>query len=438
MQRFPRTLAGVSVAVLAGSAIAQPVVGVATAQQTQPAQTSGLLDGLLDGLGDLLADLLGTSEQQQLQQLVDQLAGGQDPTGETLAPLTGLLQQLANADGLPAETRALVQQLIDLLESGDPGEALDPSILAPIASLLRQLADTQGLPAVASNLLDQLAGLLESGESPGLPGVGDLPLDPSAISGLADVLDALLRGEEPTGTLLAPVIPLLRQVAQTPGLPAEVRELVDSLIDALQTTTGPLDPIVASQLRGVLSLVGNTPGVTSETRTIIERTTTILDRTLDSSGGTGGDGRGGGGTPTPGGTPITPTTGGGLTGGGLSGTTRAPRRATKRDRAVVKRVTVNRGRTIAKVRVACPRSAPAVCTATVGAKLRGTNRRAVRRTVTTRIGQGKAKTVTLRIAPKARKQLRARGGRLKVNVTTRFVQQRFSASKDAVVKKRAR
>lgn len=416
MLRYPRSAASATIAVLAASAVVPPAVSAATAPPPPRYETRGLLDGLLGiDLGNLLGTLLGGTEQNQLQQLLAGLLGGQAPTPEALAPLTDILRRLGATQGLPADVQQLVQQLTGLLQSGGLRDPLSGGLLAPVAELLRQLAATQGLPAVAAQLLNQLADVLAGrAGGAGLPIVGELGLDDNLLGGLQGVLDGLLRGGQPTGALLAPIIPLLRQIAAAPGLPPALQSLINQLIDTIQRTTGALDPLITSQLSTVLSLLGNTPGVSRETRTIIERTTTALT-TQTPAGSTGG---GGGGA-----------TGG--TGGG--GTQVAPgrRAATARDRAVVKKVTVNRGRTIASVRVACPRSAPATCVATVGAKVRGKRAAAAK---STRIGAGKSKVVKLRLTRAARRSLRG-GGRVAVTVTTRFGSQTFSAKGTATVRK---
>ncbi len=410
MQRFPRSAASVSIAVLATSAIAPTAIAVAKAPPP-PAryETRGLLDGLLGiDLGQLLGNLLGTSQQAQLQQLLGILQGGQSATPQVLAPLTDILTRLGAAQGLPADTQQLVGQLTALLQQGGANDPLGAGLLAPVSDLLRQLAATRGLPAVAAQLLDQLADVLDGGGGAGLP-IGNLPLDPGLLGGIQSVLDGLLRGQRPTSELLAPIVPLLRELSATPGIPPAIRSLVDQLIDTLQRTTGALDPLVTSQLATVLSLIGNTPGVNTETRSLIERTTTALRTAAQSGGPVGGGGGGGGGTTAPG-----------------------RRRATARDRAVVKRVTLNGRRTVASVRIACPRSAPATCVTTVSAKLRGKRAVAAKRA---RVGAGKSKVVRLRVTKAATRALRRSGGKLTVTATTQFGAQRFSAGGAVTVKR---
>lgn len=418
MSRFTRAAAGASIAVLAGSALAPPAVAAATAPPAPPPshETRGVLDGLLGGLGGLLGSLLGTNQQAQLQQLLGLLQRGEAPTGSTLAPLTSILGQLGAAQGLPAGTQGIVQQLTSLLGSGRGGLPLDPSLLTPVASLLRQLAATQGIPAPATALLNQLADALTRGGIPGLP-IGDLPLDTGSLAGLASVLDALARGGEPTGQLLAPLLPLLRQVAGTPGLPPELKSLVDQLIAAIQTTTGTLDPLLVDQLGVVLSMIGNTPGVSRETRTAIERTVTVLGtRTLPGTGSPGGTGRQG----SNGGNGSDGSNGSG--GGGRTPTGTAVSGATKRDRATIKRVAIDGSRGVVSVRIACPARAPAACATTVRVGVSGWP---IARAVRAQVPSGTAKVVKLRVTRGAKRQLARRGGRLAVNATTAFGQQRF-------------
>lgn len=429
MLRFPRTVAGVSVAVLATTAIAPPAIAAAQAPTPPDSgyQTRGLLDDLLGTVGDLLNGLLGTTEQNQLAGLLGLLQGGAAPTSDLLRPLTDILDRLGGSSGLPLPTRDLINQVTDLLQSGRAGEELAPALLAPVADLLRQLAGTDGLPAPAAGLLTQLADLLAgAGSGAGLP-LDDLDLLPDVIDGLNRVLVGLETGNgTPTADLLAPLIPLLRQVAAAP-LPQALRDLVNQLIELLQNTTGSLDPLLTTQISTVLRLIGNTPGVDRETRTIIERTTTILDRAT--SAGAGGSGGAGGGGGSGGGTNGT---GNGTGTGGTGGTGLTVRRAaTARDKAVIKRVGVNKKKTIASVRIACPSGAPAVCSTTLRAAVAGKSSKAI----TTRIGQNKSKLVKLKLTKKATKQLKRRGGSVSVVATTAFGTQKFSAKATLKVKK---
>jgi hypothetical protein len=428
MLRFPRTAAGVSVAVLATTAIAPPAIAAAQAP-TPPAsgyQTSGLVDDLLGPVGDVLGRLLGTREQEQLAGLLGLLQGGATPTPELLRPLTDILDQLGGSSELPLPTRQLIDQLTGLLEGGRADEELPAALLAPVAELLRQLGATDGMPDPVEGLLAQLAGLLDSTGSggEGLP-LDNLDLLPAVIDGLNRVLTGLTSGDgTPTAELLAPLIPLLQQVAAAP-IPEPLRDLVNQLTEMLRSTTGALDPLLTSQISTVLRLVGNTPGVDRETRTIIERTTTILERaTAPGSGGAGGAGEPGGTTPNGG------TTGNGVGGAGGTGLT-VRRAATARDKAVIKRVGVNKKKTIASVRIACPRSAPAVCSTTLRASVAGKSSRAV----VTRIGQNTSKRVKLKLTKKATKRLKRRGGSVAVVATTAFGTQKFSAKATLKVKK---
>ncbi|HST41363.1 MAG TPA: hypothetical protein VLK58_17730 [Conexibacter sp.] len=418
-------MAGVSVAVLATSAIAPPAIAAAQAPTPPDSgyQTRGLLDDLLGTVGDLLSGLLGQREQDQLAGLLGLLQGGSAPTTELLRPLTDILDQLGGSSGLPLPTRDLINQVTGLLQSGRAGEELAPALLAPVADLLRQLAGTDGLPAPAAGLLTQLADLLAgAGSGAGLP-LDDLNLLPDVIDGLNRVLVGLETGNgTPTADLLAQLIPLLRQVAAAP-LPQALRDLVNQLIELLENTTGSLDPLLTTQISTVLRLIGNTPGVDRETRTIIERTTTILDRSTGAgAGGSGGAGGGGG----------TNGTGNGTGTGGTGGTGLTVRRAaTARDKAVIKRVGVNKKKTIASVRIACPSGAPAVCSTTLRAAVAGKSSKVI----TTRIGQNTSKLVKLKLTKKATKQLKRRGGSVSVVATTAFGTQKFSAKATLKVKK---
>lgn len=433
MLRFPRSAAGVSIAVLATSAIAPPAIAAAQAPSTPPYQTRGLLDGLLGGLGDVLGNLLGSSQQAQLTQLLgilQGLPGGTNPSSDVLRPLTDILTQLGGASGLPVPTRDLVAQLTALLNSGRAGVPLDGSLLAPVANLLRQLAATDGLPTAVTQLLDSLADVLAGNGTSGLP-IGSLDLLPDVINGLNDTLNGLLRGNgTPTADLLAPLIPLLRQVAATDGIPQALRDLINQLIETLSSTTGALDPLLTSQLSTVLSLIANTPGVSRETRTTIERTTTILNNATPAGTGAGGAGGSGGSGGSSGGT----GTGTGAGGGGTGGTGLTLRRAaTTRDKAVVKRVAINKQRTIASVRIACPKAAPAVCATTLRAAVSGKTSKAV----STRIGQNTSKLVKLKLTRAATKQLKRSGGKIAVSATTAFGTKKFTANANLTVRKPA-
>jgi hypothetical protein len=424
MYRFPRSVAGVSVAVLATATFAPPAIAATTAPPP-PAQAAGLLDDLLGlDLGRTLNDLLGTDQQNELTTLLNSLLdlnqSGTEPTGALLAPLTDLLSQLSGTSGL-------LDQIAGLLNSGGSGP-LSPSLLAPVAALLDQLAGVDGLPAPIAQLLQQLADALAGGGDAGLPVNGVLTLPQQVIDSLTSVLNALENGGQPTAELLRPLVALLSQVAGADGVPQPLRDLINQLIDTLNGTTGALDPLVTSQLSTVLDLVRNTPSVDRSVREIIDRTTTILDRTANSGtvptnngGGTNGGGSGGGITV------IIP--------GQNNDATPKPtaRKATAADRAVVKKVTLNAARSVATVRIACPSSAPATCAVTAGARWH--NKIAVRRTISTRIGAGKAKTAKLRLTKAATKGLKRSGGSITVNLKTTFGSQHFSLKKGVKVAK---
>lgn len=422
MLRFPRSAAGVSIAVLATSAIAPPAIAAAQAPSPSEYETRGLLDDLLGNVGDLLGGLLGGSQQNQLTALIQQLTalGGANPTGDTLRPLTDLLTQLGGAQGLPLDTRQLIDQITGLLNAGGGDVPLDDGLLAPVANLVRQLAATEGVPDAAANLLNQVADLLSSRDA-GLP-LDSLDLLPSVIDGLNRALIGLERaGGTPTADLLQPLIPLLDQVARTAGLPVPLRELINQVIDLLRNATGALDPLLSTQVSTILDLIGNTPGVSRETRTVIERTTQILNNSTPGAGGQGGSGGQGG-------------QGGGSNGGGTGtgGTGLSVRRAaTARDKAVIKRVAVNRQKTVTSVRIACPSGAPAVCSTTLRAAVAGKSSK----TATTRIGQGKSKLVKLKLTKKATRQLKRRGGKVTVVATTKFGTKSFQAKATLSVKK---
>ncbi|HEX5147412.1 MAG TPA: hypothetical protein VFV85_10330 [Conexibacter sp.] len=412
------TVAG-ALAVLGCSAVSAP----ALAAQDQPpaAHAAGLLDGLgLGGgsgstggglLGGALGGLLGGggADQQTLQQLLGALQGGQAPTGALLAPLQGVLDQLAGTSGLPSDVRDLIQQVRSLLGSGGSGQ-LPSGTLMPVATLLRDLATEQGVPSDAASLLNQLADALDGdGSVSGLP-VAGLSLPTALVRQLDDLADRLANGGRPTGTLLAPVATLLDQVAGTAGLPSGTSDLLRQLGDTLQSTTGALDPLLTSQLSLALRSIAGTPGVSTDTRETLERIATILQAQSGSAGSTSG-------------------AAGSTAAGGKA------RKATARDRAVIKRVTVNKARTVIAIRVACPHSAPATC-ATIERASLGRRKAAVGKRV--RIGAGRSKVVRLRMAATARSASVKHGGRLRVRVTTSFGKQQFAVAKTLRLKKSTR
>ncbi|MFL5816470.1 MAG: hypothetical protein ACJ76L_02605 [Conexibacter sp.] len=397
MRRRSTRIAGALTVALACAAAAAPATQAAEPTDAAPAAQASALTGTL---GATLGDLLGSgTERQQLQSLLTQLQSGQAPTGAQLAPLQDLLVQLAATPALPADVQALVAQVAALLGSGPAGEALDPALLMPVATLLRDLAGTSGVPADASTLLNQLADLLDgSGAAPGLP-VDALTLPPALINSLRELLNALEQGRQPTGTLLAPVGDLLDTAAAAPGLPAPVATLLGQLADSLEGTSGSLDPLLADQVSYALDSVASTRGLSPGQRTTIERISTFVSsRTGATSGG-------------------------------------KARTATKRDRAVIKRIRVNRDRTRVGVRIACPKSAPSVCATTVTAKL---GARKAARGKHVRIAAGRAKVVRLKMASAARSASVRHGGRLRVRVVTVFGSRRFTDGQSLQMKARHR
>jgi hypothetical protein len=378
-------------AALACAALAAPVAQAEQQPTADASATAATLGSTLDGL-------LGTAiAQQPLQDLLGRLQGGQAPTGATLAPLQDVLVRLAATPGLPADVQALIAQLAGLLGSGPAGQPLDPALLMPVATLLRDLGGTSGVPADAAGLLNSLADVLDgNGTANPLP-VDALTLPPALIDRLNDLLAALEQGQTPTGTALAPVRDLLDAVAATPGLPPALSGLLGTLGDSVANSSGPLDRLMADQVANALDTIASTPGLSSGERAAIERISTFVA----SSRG------------------ATPTT--------------SARRATKRDRAIVKRIRVNRARTRISVRIVCPRSAPATCATTVTAKLAG---RKAARGKHVRIAAGRSKVVRLRMVRAARTASTQHGGKLRVRVVTAFGRQRFASTKATKVKPR--
>jgi hypothetical protein len=295
--------------------------------------------------------------------------------------------------------QALIAQLAALLGSGPAGQPLDPTLLMPVATLVRDLAGTAGVPSDAAALLNDVADLLDGdGATPGLP-VDSLTLPPALLDRLRDLLNALERGQQPTGTLLAPVSDLLDSVAATPQLPDALAALLSQLSGALEGTSGSLDPLLGDQVEYALDSVASTPGLSSGDRTTIERISTFVSSRGGSAAGA------------------------------------KARTATKRDRAVIKRVRVNKARTRIGIRIACPKSAPSTCATTVTAKL---GARKAARGKHVRIAAGHAKVVRLKLARAAQTASRKHGGRLNVRVVTAFGAQRFASTKAVKVKVRHR
>lgn len=348
-------------------------------------------------LGSALDGLLGTGQQQQpLQTALGQLQSGQAPTGTALGPVQDLLAQLAATPTLPADAQALLAQLAGLLGTAPAGQPLDPALLAPVATALRSLAGSSGVPSDAAGLLSNLADVLDgSGAAPGLP-VDALNLPADLADRLRDLLDRLEHGQQPTGTALAPVADLLGTTAANPSVPDALSSLLSSLADSLRGTSGALDPLLADQVGTALDEVASTPGISPGDRTTIERISTFV-----------------------------------VTRGAVSGA--AKRTATKRDRALIKRIRVNRARTRAGVRIACPRSAPSACSTIVTAKLAG---RKAAHGKHVRIAAGHSKVVRLRLVQSARTASTKHGGKLTVRVTTAFGAKRFASTKAVRLKAR--
>ena len=402
------TLAG-TVAVLASAAVSAPALAAERpAQGPAPtAHASGLLDGLLGGgsgsgsglgggLGGVVGGLLG-DQQGPLQNLLGALQGGQTPTAGLLAPVQTLLDQLAGTAGLPAGTQDLIAQVRSLLAGSAAGDPLSGNLLLPVATLLRDIAATQGLPAELGTLLNQLADALDGdGTVGGLP--VSLSLPAALVARLDDVVQQLENGGRPTGRLLAPVADLLNQVAGTEGLPPAVSQLLSQLGDILADTTGALDPLLTSQVTLALRTIAGTPGLSTSQRSTIERIATLLGSAGSSSTG-GGSGAAGG---------------------------KAARKATAADRAVIKRLRINKARTRISATVACPRSAPATCATLVRASFAGRKAAQGKRV---RIAAGRTKVVRLSMVRAARASSVDHGGRLRVRVTTSFGSQRFAVAK---------
>lgn len=383
MRRSSKAVGGTLVALLATTASAAPALAADDAGARAAADP--LVQVQVGSLDALPGDLLGTQERERLQLILDLLGDGQE--GDAFTQLRALLEHVAATPGLAPGTRALIEDVAALL-GGDGAGQLPPALLAPVATLLHGLAGVEDLPPAAATLLDRLGDELGSAQVPGLP-LDALTLDPSAVAGVEDVLDALGAGAAATGETLAPLVPLLQQVASTAGLPAPLGELADQLANTVGETSGPLDPLAGDQLAAFLRSIANTAGVPGPTRTTIVRTANAIEGSAGSSAA-------------------------------------AKRPATARDRAVIAGVRLNRAHTVARVRIACPRGAPAVCATRVSATL-GTRKAATAKRV--RVAPGKRKLVRLKLVRTARASIATRGGWLRVKAVTTFGQRRFAAKR---------
>ncbi len=255
--------------------------------------------------------------------------------------------------------------------------------------------------AQAAGLLDgleeTLAALLGGDPATGQP-VELLGIVPQTIDELDQLLRGLEDGAQLTGPLLAPVADLFDELAATPSLAAPLPDTLRELAHLIRGTTGEVDPLLAERVERVLDAVAGAPGLTPEQRTVIERTATLIGQ-------------------------------GGASGAG----SRQAVVATKRDRAVVKRIRVNRARTRIAVRIACPRRAPATCATRVTARLGGRKAATPKRV---RIAAGRSRVVRLRMVRAARSASARSGGRLRVRVVTRFGARSFADAKAVTVRAR--
>lgn len=386
MKRCPKAVGGALVAVLASTACAGP----ALAADDEPARSAAdpIVQLQVANLDTLLRDLLGTQEQERLLSILGLLGDGQQTTA--FAQLRALLDHVAATPGLSPQTKALIEDVAALL--GDGTAAVGPALLAPVAALLHGLADVEDLPPATATLLDDLGDALGSAQVPGLP-LDRLTLDPGVVADVEGVLSALGAGAGATGETLAPLVPLLEQLASTVGLPAPLANLADQLANTIGETSGPLDALTAGQLATLLRSIGNTAGVPGSTRTIIIRTANAIDGP-GSAGSTG----------------VSPK-----------------RAATAADRARIAGVRLNRARTVARVRIVCPRSAPAVCATKVSATLGTRGSAATAKRV--RVAPGKRKLVRLRLVRSARSSIATQGGWLRVKAVTTFGTRRYAAKR---------
>jgi hypothetical protein len=462
-------------------AVAAPVSAAQAA--AAPSSSSSTIRGLLDPITNVvttlsgtLNTLLGASQVTTLQGVTSALNGGAAPSATTLAPVTNWLTTVSANPALPAGllTSATQAALILTNAAGASGAPLSPASVATVTSVLGQIAGTSGLNTTGASALTNLASALTTSALaaaqtptggtvptptvpalPALPAVPALPLPISnplpgggtsggtlpigggllaPLQGVVTTLTALSPGgTAPTGSQLAPVTALLRQLAALPGIDGVAGAALTQLADQIDAQGAGLPTGLLTTLTSTLESVAATPGVPEPVTTVVKSITTLLGAST--------------GTPTPGPTktpvpapgptktPVpapggtktpTPTPIGGSTGGG-AGTSKA-----QIGRVRISSARVDRKRGTIRITLSCPATGPA-CKTLLGVtrggtlqsstgvlsikagrsltqtlKLRASSRRIVRKKTTTFVvgallpnGSYAAKTVTAK-APKAK------------------------------------
>jgi hypothetical protein len=344
--------AAAPLALAAQEAAADPAV-----TSTAPAAgTDGLFDtigGLLGGVTGLLNGLLGTSQTTALSGVTGQLQTGAVPSATTLAPVAGWLSTVSATGGLPSQLTTAASQVSALLTNpAAPSAALPVPTLDVLTALLAQIQSTSGLSALGSSTLGGLISAITNaastvtggtgGGSTALPVVGSLALGTESVAPLTALATTLSGGSLATGSLLAPVTALLRQVAALPGVDALVGAQLVQLANQVDAQTGTLSSGLLSSLVGTLQSIAATPGVPAPVAGVVGTVAGIL-----------GGSSTGGPTPvttTPGGTTTTPGTKSGLPAGGG---------AAQIGRARISSVKVDRKLGRVRVALSCPVTGPA-------------------------------------------------------------------------------
>ena len=344
--------AAAPLAIAAQEAVADPAV-----TSTAPAAgTDGLFDtigGLLGGVTGLLNGLLGTSQTTALSGVTGQLQTGAVPSATTLAPVAGWLSTVSATGGLPSQLTTAASQVSALLTNpAAPSAALPVPTLDVLTALLAQIQSTSGLSALGSSTLGGLISAITNaastvtggtgGGSTALPVVGSLALGTESVAPLTALATTLSGGSLATGSLLAPVTALLRQVAALPGVDALVGAQLVQLANQVDAQTRTLSSGLLSSLVGTLQSIAATPGVPAPVAGVVGTVAGIL-----------GGSSTGGPTPvatTPGGTTTTPGTKSGLPAGGG---------AAQIGRARISSVKVDRKLGRVRVALSCPVTGPA-------------------------------------------------------------------------------
>lgn len=415
--------------------VAAPVSAAqATAAPTSSASVRGLFDlvtTVVTTVSGTLNTLLGASQVTTLQGVTSALNGGAVPSTTTLAPVATWLNTLAANSALPADLRTSATQAVSTLTSGAAGVPLSPASAATVTSVLGQIAGTSGLDATGAATLTTLAsaltasalaaaqaptgGTATTSTAPALPAVPlpisnllpgggtsatTLPVGGDLLAPLQGVVTTLTAlapsGTAPSGSQLAPITALLRQLAALPGIDGVAGAALTQLAGQIDAQGGVLSTDLLATLTGTLDSVAATPGVPEPVTTVVKSISTLLGASTGAPKP----------APAPPSTPKAPVPG--------PGTTAPPAATTPAARPKIGRVRissarVDRKRGTIRVRVSCPSTGPA-CKTLLGVTRGGTLQSA---TGVLSIKAGGSLTQTLK--------LRAASRRLVRKKTTKFV-----------------